>query len=145
MTQTTVQFPTIINGRSSFLIRLKWQVRLLSKDIGKPLATTEESFRRTPEDLNVMGHLSIFEIFPPNLWIVLIINMHTGVNAIQELWRSVPNRRGTKSAISALVQWFLNVDFQESQVTSDGGLILLQELDEQLGREQPIREHLSDS
>jgi hypothetical protein len=39
----------------------------------------------------------------------------------------------------------LKVDFQGSRVTSDGGLILIRELDEQLGLEKLIAEHLSDS
>jgi hypothetical protein len=32
-----------------------------------------------------------FETLPPNLWIVAIIYIHAGVNAMQTLWRSVPN------------------------------------------------------
>ena len=39
----------------------------------------------------------------------------------------------------------LNVDFQGSRVTSDGGLILVRELDERLGLATLITEHLSDS
>jgi hypothetical protein len=39
----------------------------------------------------------------------------------------------------------LKVDFQGSRVTSDGGLVLIRELDEQLGLEKLIREQLSDS
>ena len=40
---------------------------------------------------------------------------------------------------------FLKVDFQGSRVTSDGGLILIRELDERLGLGRLIEEHLSDS
>ena len=40
---------------------------------------------------------------------------------------------------------FLKVDFQGSRVTSDGGLILVRELDERLGLGKLIEEHLSDS
>jgi hypothetical protein len=40
---------------------------------------------------------------------------------------------------------FLKVDFQGSRVTSDGGLILVRELDERLGFEKLIEEHISDS
>ena len=40
---------------------------------------------------------------------------------------------------------FLKVDFQVSRVTSDGGLILLRELDERLGLGKLIDEHLTDS
>ena len=39
----------------------------------------------------------------------------------------------------------LKVDFQGSHVTSDGGLILVRELDERLGFGELIDEHLSDS
>ena len=40
---------------------------------------------------------------------------------------------------------FLKVAFQGSHVTSDAGLIIVRELDEHLGLEQIIAEHLSDS
>jgi hypothetical protein len=39
----------------------------------------------------------------------------------------------------------LKVDFQGSRVTSDGSLILVRELDERLGLEKLIEEHLNDS
>jgi hypothetical protein len=39
----------------------------------------------------------------------------------------------------------LKVDFQGARVTSPGGLILVRELDERLGPEKLIEEHLSDS
>ena len=39
---------------------------------------------------------------------------------------------------------FLEVDFQGSRVTSDGGLILVRELDEHLGLSQLIEQHLTD-
>ena len=39
----------------------------------------------------------------------------------------------------------LKVDFQGSRVTSDGGLILVRELDERLGLGKLIDEYLSDS
>jgi len=39
----------------------------------------------------------------------------------------------------------LKVDFQGSHVTSDGGLILVRELDERLGFGKLIEEHLTDS
>jgi len=38
----------------------------------------------------------------------------------------------------------LKVDFQGSRVTSDGGLILVRELDERLGLGDLIAKHLSD-
>ena len=40
---------------------------------------------------------------------------------------------------------FLKVAFQGSRVTSDAGLILVRELDERLGLEAIIMEHLRDS
>ena len=40
---------------------------------------------------------------------------------------------------------FLKVDFQGSRVTSDGGLILVRELDEHLGMNQLIEQYLTDS
>ena len=40
---------------------------------------------------------------------------------------------------------FLKVDFQGSRVTSDGGLLLVRELDERLGLGKLIDEHLTDS
>jgi len=39
----------------------------------------------------------------------------------------------------------LKVDFQGSRVTSDGGLILVRELDERLGFGELMRQHLTDS
>jgi hypothetical protein len=39
----------------------------------------------------------------------------------------------------------LKVDFQGSRVTSDGGLVLVRELDERLGLSELVDRHLSDS
>ena len=39
----------------------------------------------------------------------------------------------------------LKVDFQGSRVTSDGGLLLVRELDERLGLSELISDHLTDS
>jgi hypothetical protein len=39
----------------------------------------------------------------------------------------------------------LKVDFQGSRVTSDGGLVLVRELDERLGFGELIARHLADS
>lgn len=39
----------------------------------------------------------------------------------------------------------LKVDFRGSRVTSDGGLLLVRELDERLGLSELISEHLTDS
>ena len=54
----------------------------------------------------------------------------------------------TKAALAGktvLLNGLLKVDFQGSHVTSDGGLILVRELDERLGLGELIDEHLSDS
>src|SRR5580700_7546504 len=40
---------------------------------------------------------------------------------------------------------YLKIDFQGSRVTSDGGLILVRELDERLGFGELIQQHLTDS
>ena len=40
---------------------------------------------------------------------------------------------------------FLRVDFQGSRVTSDGGLILVRELDERFGLSELLGQHLVDS
>ena len=39
----------------------------------------------------------------------------------------------------------LKIDFQGSRITSDGGLILVRELDERLGFGELIAQHLTDS
>src|SRR5437867_8365690 len=39
----------------------------------------------------------------------------------------------------------LKIDFQGSRVTSDGGLVLVRELDERLGFAELIQQHLTDS
>jgi len=39
----------------------------------------------------------------------------------------------------------LKIDFQGSRVTSDGGLVLVRELDERLGFGELIHQHLKDS
>jgi len=39
----------------------------------------------------------------------------------------------------------LRVDFQDSRVTSDGGLVLVRELDERLGFGELIERHLTDT
>ncbi len=65
-----------------------------------------------------------------------------------------PLQRSRDSAMLALPGWpkwkfwfngLLKVDFQGSHVTSDGGLLLVRELDERLGLGKLINEHLSDS
>jgi len=46
-----------------------------------------------------------------------------------------------KQPFSALSQRLLRVDFQGSRVTSDGGLILVRELDERFGLGEWIEQH----
>ena len=50
-----------------------------------------------------------------------------------------------KPAFQLSFNRFLRVGFQGSQVTSNGGLILVRELDERLGFSELIDEHLTDS
>ncbi len=45
--------------------------------------------------------------------------------------------------LSSNASW--KVDFQGSGVTSDGGLVLVRELDERLGLSELIEQHLTDS
>ena len=52
---------------------------------------------------------------------------------------------GEKRAFQLSFNRFLRVGFQGSQVTSNGGLILVRELDERLGFSELIDEHLTDS
>ena len=52
---------------------------------------------------------------------------------------------GSRGARSRTNDSSLKVDFQSSRVTSDGGAILVRELDERLGLGKLIEEHLSDS
>ncbi len=52
---------------------------------------------------------------------------------------------GQKQAFQLSFNRFLRVAFQGSRVTSDGGLILIRELDERLGFDELIEQHLTDS
>jgi hypothetical protein len=51
----------------------------------------------------------------------------------------------TKQALQLSFNRFLRLVFQGSQVASNGGLILVRELDELLGCGEPTDEHLTDS
>lgn len=53
--------------------------------------------------------------------------------------------RATKPTISALLQPLLKVDFGDSCVTSDGGLLFVRELHERLGLSALIVENLQDN
>jgi hypothetical protein len=50
-----------------------------------------------------------------------------------------------KQAVQLTFNGFQKVDFQGSRATSDGGLILVRELDERLALGKLIEEHLTDS
>ena len=50
-----------------------------------------------------------------------------------------------KWAVSVSFNASLKIRFQGSRVTSDGGLILVRELDERLGFGELITQHLTDS
>ena len=52
---------------------------------------------------------------------------------------------GQKQGFQLSFNRFLRVGFQGSRVTSNGGLILVRELDERLGFSERIEEHLTDS
>jgi hypothetical protein len=52
--------------------------------------------------------------------------------------------RQQTSPFSSLSTRPLKVEFQESRVTSDGGLILVRELDERLGFSDLIAQHIAD-
>src|ERR1700732_4740488 len=64
---------------------------------------------------------------------------------MRPLWRYTPVGEKQNQPFQLLFNASLKVDFQGSRVTSDGGLILIRELDERLGLEKLIEEHLSDS
>ncbi len=51
---------------------------------------------------------------------------------------------GGKQAFQLSFNRFLRVGFQGSRVTSNGGLILVRELDERLGFSKLIEQHLTD-
>ena len=55
-------------------------------------------------------------------------------------WVDSPNQSFQRSFSASL-----RIDFQGSRVTSDGGLILMRELDERLGFGELIQQHLTDS
>jgi hypothetical protein len=52
---------------------------------------------------------------------------------------------GPKQPFQLFFRASLKIDFQGSRVTSDGGLILVRELDERLGLGELIAQHLTDS
>ena len=58
---------------------------------------------------------------------------------------SIRLREGQKQEFQLSFNRFLRVAFQGSRVTSDGGLMLVRELDERLGFGELIEQHLTDS
>jgi Transposase DDE domain group 1 len=71
--------------------------------------------------------------------------IHAGSNLIKTLWRSNPMGEKQNEPFQLSFNASLKVDFQGSRVTSDGGLILVRELDERLALGDLITEHLTDS
>ncbi len=69
------------------------------------------------------------------------------VNRAQGSLREVdsPRRESQNQPFQLSFNRFLRVDFQGPRVTSDGGLILVRELDERFGLSELIAEHLMDS
>jgi hypothetical protein len=66
--------------------------------------------------------------------------MRSGGAEVERRWVRHKNRPFQLSFNSSL-----KVDFQGSRVTSDGGLVLVRELDERLGLSELVDRHLSDS
>jgi hypothetical protein len=75
----------------------------------------------------------------------VFITIHAGVNGFKTFRRSIPVGEGPKQPFQLSFNASLKIDFQGSGVTSDGGLILVRELDERLGFGELIQQHLTDS
>ncbi len=71
--------------------------------------------------------------------------IYAGLDAVKTPRRYTPVGEKQNQPSQLLFNASLKVDFQGSRVTSDGGLILVRELDERLGLEKLVEEDLSDS
>src|SRR5664280_876331 len=71
--------------------------------------------------------------------------IHAGFNMSEALWRCTPVGENQNQPVQLSFNPSLRVDFQGSRVTSDGGLVLVRELDERLGFSDLIARHLTDS
>jgi hypothetical protein len=76
---------------------------------------------------------------------LVVINIYAGLNAMKALRgpHLIGERQNGPFQLS--FNAFLKVDFHGSRVTSDGGLILVCELEERLGFGDLIARHLTDS
>jgi hypothetical protein len=80
-----------------------------------------------------------------NLRIIAVINIYGVVNGSRPSGGRYPVGEGSSQPFPLSFNASLQIDFQGSRVTSDGGLILERELDERLGFGGLIRPHLRDS
>ena len=71
--------------------------------------------------------------------------MDAGLDAIGVVWRWRAVGETQERPFQLSFNSSLKVDFQGSRVTSDGGLVLVRELDERLGLSELVDRHLSDS
>ena len=85
------------------------------------------------------------ELFSTNLRVLSFISIYAGLNAVKTPRRYTPLGEKQNQPFQLSFNVSLKVDFQGSRVTCDGGLILVRELDERLGLEKLIEEHLSGS
>jgi hypothetical protein len=70
--------------------------------------------------------------------------IHAGFNVMKTLRRLPPIGEIQNGSFRVSFSLSLNVDFQGSQATSDGGLIVVRELHERLGSGDLIAQHWSD-
>jgi hypothetical protein len=84
------------------------------------------------------------EVVPANLRVLSFISIYAGLNAVKTPRRYTPVGENQNQPFQLSINASLKVDFQGSRVTSDGGVILLRELNERLGLEKLIAEHLND-
>jgi hypothetical protein len=74
------------------------------------------------------------------------LNIHRGLKAAKTPAEdSTPKGDKQNQPFQLSFNGLLKIDFQGSRVTSDGGLILVRELDERLGFGDLIAQHLIDS
>jgi len=92
-------------------------------------------------DAYVLTQISVL-----NIWLQLCrisnVFLHAGSTMINPFWSPMGERQNQPFQLSFNAA--LKVDFQGSRVTSDGGLILVRELDEGLGSAELIEQHLRD-
>jgi hypothetical protein len=80
-----------------------------------------------------------------NLRAFLFIRIDAGSNALKPLRWSTPVGDIPNQPLHLSFKDLWNVNFQGLRVTSDGGLILVRELDERLGLGELVEEYRSDA